>query len=95
MAEKKNGAASPDEDIITLEYDDGTVEECTIEGVFDANDKEYIALVPDNDSGDVYIYGYEEIGDDEFDLTELKDDDEFDAAVREYEKIKGVSAEKE
>ena len=44
-----------DADFITLEYDDGTELECEILGVFEAEDKEYIALIPQDDSDDVYI----------------------------------------
>ena len=44
-------------DIITLEYDDGTELECEMMGVFEADGKEYIALIPQDDSDDVYIYG--------------------------------------
>ena len=53
-------------DIITLEYDDGTELECEMMGVFEADGKEYIALIPQDDSDDVYIYGYKEVSDAEF-----------------------------
>ena len=42
-------------DIITLEFDDGAEVECEIMGVFDYEGKEYIALIPDDGSDDVYI----------------------------------------
>ena len=56
-------------DVITLEFDDGDVIECEIIGVFEYNGKDYIALDPNDDSGDAFIYGYKEVGDDEFELT--------------------------
>ena len=56
-------------------------------GVFDLNGKEYIALIPDDGTDDVYIYGYEEVGDDEFELIDIEDDAEFEAAVAEFDKI--------
>ena len=53
----------------------------------DLNGKEYIALIPDDGTDDVYIYGYEEVGDDEFELIDIEDDAEFEAAVAEFDKI--------
>lgn len=74
-------------DIITLEFDDGVEVECEIMGVFDVNGKEYIALIPDDDSEDIYIYGYKEVGEDEFELIDIEDDAEFEAAVAEFDAI--------
>ncbi len=74
-------------DVITLEFDDGEEVECEILGVFDFEEKEYIALVPDDDSGDVYIYGYKETGDEEFSLEDIEDEKEFEAAAAEFEKL--------
>ena len=74
---------------ITLEFDDGKEIECEIMGVFDFEGKEYIALIPDDGSDDVYIYGYEEKGDDEFELVDIEDDDEFERVVAEFESIMG------
>lgn len=82
-----------EKDIITLEFDDGEEVECEILGVFDLDGKEYIALVPDDDSEDVYIYGYVQSGDD-FDLIDL-DDYEFEMAVKEFERIVEYSKEAE
>ena len=58
--EKKN--MEEEVDVITLEFDDGVELECEIMGVFEHAGKEYIALIPDDDSDDVYIYGYKEVG---------------------------------
>jgi hypothetical protein len=78
-----------DEDamIVTLEYDDGSVMETEAMGVFEADGKEYIALIPDDGSDDVYIYGYEEVNDEEFKLLDIEDDDEFKRAVVAFDKI--------
>ena len=43
MAEKKELYGYDEDDILTLEFDDGEEEECGILGVFDALGKEYIA----------------------------------------------------
>ena len=73
-------------DYITLEFDDGTEIECEIMGVFDAEGKEYIALIPDDGTDDVYIYGYKEVGEDEYDLLDISDE-EFEIAVAEFDRI--------
>lgn len=83
MAEEK--------DMVTLEFDkeDGTVEEveCEIMGVFEAAKKEYIALIPEDGTDDVWIYGYKEVGEDEFEIVDIEDDKEFEVAVAEFDKI--------
>ena len=56
-------------------------------GVFDFNGKEYIALIPDDGTDDVYIYGYKEVGEDEFELIDIEDDAEFEAVVAEFDSI--------
>ncbi len=88
MANKdKRDYIDEDVDILTLEFDDGGEVECEIMGVFDCEGKEYIALIPHDDSDDVYIYGYKEVEDDEFELVDIEDDAEFEKAVAEFDKI--------
>ncbi|MGN0718947.1 MAG: DUF1292 domain-containing protein [Anaerovoracaceae bacterium] len=86
MADERNIEVEETE-VITLEFDDGAEVECEIMGVFDFNGKEYIALIPDDGTDDVYIYGYKEVGEDEFELVDIEDDAEFEAVVAEFDKI--------
>ena len=72
---------------IKLEYDDGTELECEMMGVFEADGKEYIALIPQDDSDDVYIYGYKEVSEDEFELIDIEDDAEFERAVAVFDQL--------
>ncbi len=87
MAQDKKAPEIEEADFITLEFDDGAEVECEIMGVFDFEGKEYIALIPDDDTDDVYIYGYKEVGDDEFELVDIEDDSEFEKVVAEFDKI--------
>ena len=87
MTDEKKNVEIEEADVITLEFDDGAEVECEIMGVFDYNGKEYIALFPDDGTDDVYIYGYKEVGDDEFELVDIEDDAEFEAVVAEFDKI--------
>lgn len=85
MADNKELYGYEEEDIITLEYDDGVEEECGIMGVFDALGKEYIALNPLG-TEDVYIYGYKEYEED-YELTDIESEEEFNKVVAEFEKL--------
>lgn len=87
MANEKKNVEIEEADIITLEFDDGKEVECEIMGVFDFDGKEYIALIPDDGTDDVYIYGYKEVGEDEFELVDIEDDAEFEAVVAEFDSI--------
>ena len=79
-------------DVITLEFDDGAEVECEIMGVFDFEGKEYIALIPDDGTDDVYLYGYKEVGEEEFELVDIEDDAEFEKVVAEFDKIMAEEA---
>lgn len=87
MENEKKNVEIDEKDIITLEFDNGDEVECEIMGVFDFNGKEYIALIPDDGTDDVYIYGYKEVGEDEFELIDIEDDAEFEAVVAEFDSI--------
>ena len=87
MAQQNKTPEVEETDFITLEFDDGTEVECEIMGVFDYDGKEYIALIPDDQSDDVYIYGYKEVGDDEFELVDIEDDEEFKKVVAAFDSI--------
>ena len=87
MTDERKAPEIEEADFITLEFDDGVEVECEIMGVFDYDGKEYIALIPNDDTDDVYIYGYKEIGDDGFELVDIEDDDEFEKVVAEFDKI--------
>lgn len=86
MADKKTNVQD-EADIITLEFEDGAEIECEIMGVFDHGGKDYIALIPLDDSDDVYIYGYKEVGDDEFELVDIEDEELFASVVQEFDAI--------
>ena len=73
-----------DRDTMTLDLDDGGQLECIVLNVFPVNNREYIALLPMNDEGHVeedaqiFLYRFEELGDDEVNLETIEDDDEFE-----------------
>ena len=85
MADNKELYGYEEEDILTLEFDDGEETECGILGVFDAIGKEYIALNP-LCTEDVFIYGYKEY-DEDYELIDIEDEEEFNQVVAEFEKL--------
>lgn len=82
--DEKREQYDPDE-IITLEFDDGESFDCGVMGVFDLDDKQYIALEALNDSDDVYLYGYVPTEDD-FELLDIPEE-EFDRVAAEFDRL--------
>ena len=85
MADDINKEVLDDAEFITLEFDDGTSVEAEIMGIFDVDGKEYIALIPDDDTDDVYLYGYRE-NEEDFDLLDIEDE-LFDKVAAEFESL--------
>lgn len=67
-----------EEEVITLnlELDNGESVECEVVGTFEVDEKEYIALLPENDDR-VLLYIYQEEGDDLI-LENIEDEEEFE-----------------
>lgn len=85
MSNERRAAYGEDE-IMSLDFDNGDSFECGIMGVFPLNGKEYIALEALDDTDDVYLYGYKENGED-FDLLDIESQEEFDAVEAEFERL--------
>ncbi len=83
MEEKR--ALYAEDEIITLEFDDGESFECGIMGIFDVDGKDYIALDALDDSNDVYLYIYEPTEDD-FELLDIPEED-FDKVAAEFDRL--------
>ncbi len=81
-------------DTMTLELEDGDKLECIVMDIFEVNEKNYIALLPMNaeggvdDDADIYLYRYEELGDDEVRLDNIEDDDEFEMVSDRYDELR-------
>ena len=82
-----NCTCDEETEFLTLEFEDGEEIECEIMGIFDCGGKEYIALLPEDGSDDVFVYGYKEINDEEYELIDIEDDKEFERVVAEFDKI--------
>lgn len=82
--EDKRAQYSEDE-IISLEFEDGTGFECGIMGVFELDGKEYIALEAFDETNDVYLYIYQPT-DDDFELVDIPEED-FDRVAAEFDRL--------
>ena len=74
-----------EDEIMTLEFDDGFSFECGIMGTFELDGKEYIALDALDDSDDVYLYEYMPKEDD-FELIDIPEED-FERVSKEFDRL--------
>lgn len=70
-----NHGGHPDVITLTLENDEDV--ECAVLGIFDVEDQEYIALLP-NDTEDVFIYIYLEDAQGNVTLENIESQEDFD-----------------
>lgn len=73
-------------DIIYLTLEDDTELECSVLGIFEVEDVEYIALLPMGEE-EVLLYRYIEHEDEEFDLLPIEDEEEFGTVSEAFEAL--------
>lgn len=73
------------DEIIHLDFEDGEGFDCGIMGVFDLDDKQYIALEALDETDDVYLYEYIPT-DDDFELGDIPEED-FDRVAAEFDRL--------
>ncbi len=83
-----------EEDIrVTLNMDDGKDVECRILTIFEAGEKDYIALLPldedgeDNAEGEVFIYRYCEDEEGNPSLSNIDNDDEYEIVADRFDEL--------
>ena len=70
--------------IIHLTLDDDTELDCDVLGIFEVEDEEYIALLPEGEE-EVLIYRFVELDNDDFYLLPIEDEDEFETVAEAFE----------
>lgn len=92
----KNGPVNPDaendeEMTETLTLDDGTELECVVLTIFEAGEKEYIALLPldgrEAEDGEVYLYRYVEDINGNPDLENIDSDEEYEIVADAFDEL--------
>ena len=76
---------------VTLTLDDGSQLECVVLTIFDAGEREYIALLPmdseETDEGEVYLYRYTEDADGNPNLEKIESDEEYDIVAEAFDEL--------
>lgn len=77
---------------VTLTLDDNSTVECMIVGIFDAGEKEYIALLPldengQNSDGEVYLYRYTVSAQGTPELENIETDEEYEIASEAFDEL--------
>ena len=92
----KNGPVNPDaendeEMTVTLTLDDGTELEGVVLTIFEAGEKEYIALLPldgrEAEDGEVYLYRYVEDINGNPDLENIDSDEEYEIVADAFDEL--------
>ena len=94
MAKEKNmnqDAANDEEMTVTLTLDDGTDLECVVLTIFEAADREYIALLPldgnEAEDGEVYLYRYTEDANGNPDIQNIESDEEYEIVADAFDEL--------
>ena len=94
MAKEKNmnqDAANDEEMTVTLTLDDGPDLECVVLTIFEAADKEYIALLPldgnEAEDGEVYLYRYSEDAEGNPDIQNIESDEEYEIVADAFDEV--------
>lgn len=91
MAQNVNDNMPQEEVTVTLTLDDGSTLECVVLTIFDAGEREYIALLPMEgelaDEGEVYLYRYSEDADGNPSLANIEDDDEYEIVADAFDEL--------
>ena len=84
-------AANDEEMTVTLTLDDGTDLECVVLTIFEAADKEYIALLPldgnEAEDGEVYLYRYTEDANGNPDIQNIESDEEYEIVADAFDEL--------
>lgn len=76
---------------VTLTLDDGSELECVVLTIFEAGERDYIALLPiegeEAEEGEVYLYRYSEDEDGNPNLENIEDDDEYDIVADAFDEL--------
>lgn len=76
---------------VTLTLDDGSELECVVLTIFEAGERDYIALLPlegkEAEEGEVYLYRYSEDAEGNPNLENIEDDDEYEVVADAFDEL--------
>lgn len=89
MTDNKDLNNEEDEMFVTLTLDDDSEVECIVVTVFEADEKDYIALLPtegeEAEEGEVYLYRYSEDKEGNPELNNIESDDEYEIVAEAFD----------
>ena len=93
--EKKNldyqNMSENEEMTVTLTLDDGSELECVVLTIFEAGEKDYIALLPldgnEAEEGEVFLYRYSEDADGNPELDNIISDEEYEIVADAFDEL--------
>ena len=78
-----------DEMFVTLTLEDDTEVECVVITIFEAGDRDYIALLPtddgDSEEGEVYLYRFAEDEEGNPSLSNIETDEEYEVVADRFD----------
>lgn len=78
-----------DEMYVTLTLDDDSEVECIVITIFEAGDRDYIALLPmdsvETEDGEVFLYRYSEDADGNPELDSIESDEEYEIVADRFD----------
>lgn len=87
----ENEMEQEEEMTVTLTLDDGKELECVVLTIFEAGERDYIALLPvegeEAEEGEVYLYRYSEDKDGNPELENIEDDDEYEVVADAFDEM--------
>ncbi len=91
MAQNPMDEMEQEEMTVTLTLDDGSELECVVLTIFEAGERDYIALLPmegaEAEEGEVYLYRYSEDAEGNPNLDNIEDDDEYEIVADAFDEL--------
>lgn len=86
------GCNEEEQGMVTLTLDDGTEMECIVLTIFPVNGIDYIALLPveeaeSDEEGEVFLYRFKQLENEEIELLNIEDDDEYEAVADAFDQF--------
>ncbi|MDE6567925.1 MAG: DUF1292 domain-containing protein [Lachnospiraceae bacterium] len=82
------------ETMVTLTDEDGVDKDFYVDEIYEIDDQLYAALIPGNVDNvtEYYVFRIKDLGNDDFELEDIENEEEYDAAADAYEEKLDVRA---
>lgn len=88
MEENREGLFGGEETTVTITLEDDSTIDCVVLTIFEADDREYIAVMPEDENNEnVYLYRYHELEDGQPELTNIETDEEYEIVSDAFDEL--------